>query len=396
MKQAHKDMFLYCNAVMEPWDGPAAVAATDGRWMLAGLDRNGLRPLRYSLTHTGLLVVGSEAGMVKFDERDIKAKGRVGPGPVHRGRSRQRQFYGDEEVKDMLAGRHDYAAWTRRITEIDHIVKTDAPEPSLFEGEALRRRQLAVGMTLEELEMILHPMVEDAAEAVGSMGDDTPVAVLSERYRGLHHYFRQAFSQVTNPPIDSLRETRVMSLKTRLGNLGNVLDEDAEQSTCCNWKARCCPTPSSRPCSEFMGKRTRCVIDCTVPVEDDAIDLRAGINRIRREAEEGVRAGCTHIIATDEHTGPDRAGIPMILATAAIHTHLVRSSLRTFTSLNVRSAECVDVHAFAVLIGVGATTINAYLAQEGIADRHRRGLFGALHARRGGASATRRRWTRDC
>ena len=377
MKQTHKDLFLYCNAVMEPWDGPAAVAATDGRWMLAGLDRNGLRPLRYSLTHTGLLVVGSEAGMVKFDERDIKAKGRVGPGQSIAVDLDTGTFYGDEEVKDMLAGRHDYAAWTRRITEIDRIVKTDAPEPSQYEGEALRRRQLAVGMTLEELEMILHPMVEDAAEAVGSMGDDTPVAVLSERYRGLHHYFRQAFSQVTNPPIDSLRETRVMSLKTRLGNLGNVLDENAEQCDLLQLESPVLSNAEFAAMREFMGKNA-CVIDCTVPVEADAIDLRAGLNRIRREAEEGVRAGCTHIIATDENTGPDRAGIPMILATAAIHTHLMRSSLRTFTSLNVRSAECVDVHAFAVLIGVGATTINAYLAQEGIADRHRRGLFGTL------------------
>ena len=376
MKQAHKDMFLYCNAVMEPWDGPAAIAATDGRWMLAGLDRNGLRPLRYTLTSSNLLVVGSEAGMVKFEESEIRAKGRVGPGQSIAVELATGRFLGDEEVKDMLAARHDYAAWTRRITEIDHIVKTDAPEPTLFEGEALRRRQLAVGMTLEELELILHPMVEDAAEAVGSMGDDTPVAVLSEGYRGLHHYFRQGFSQVTNPPIDSLRETRVMSLKTRLGNLGNVLDESSEQCDLLQLESPVLSTAEFVAMREFMGKNA-CVIDCTVPVAGDQIDLRAGVERIRREAEEAVRAGCTHVIATDEHAGPGRAAIPMILATAAIHTHLMRQSLRTFTSLNVRAAECVDVHAFAVLIGVGATTINAYLAQESIADRQRRGLFSA-------------------
>ena len=377
MKQSHKDMFLYCNAVMEPWDGPAAVAATDGRWMLAGLDRNGLRPLRYTITHTNLLVVGSEAGMVKFDERDIRAKGRVGPGQSIAVDLASGQFFSDEEVKDMLASRQDFAGWTKRIVEIDHIVKTDAPEPSLFTGEELRRRQLAVGMTLEELEMILHPMVEDGAEAVGSMGDDTPMAVLSRRYRGLHHYFRQAFSQVTNPPIDSLRETRVMTIKTRLGNLGNVLDENEEQ---CNLLQLDSPVLSNAEFAamrEFMGSDV-CVIDCTVPIDGENLDLRAGIERIRQEAADGVRAGCTHIIATDEHQGPGRAPIPMILATAAIHTHLVRQSLRTFTSLNVRAAECVDVHAFAVLIGVGATTINAYLAQESIADRHRRGLFGGI------------------
>ena len=377
MKQSHKDMFLYCNAVMEPWDGPAAVAATDGRWMLAGLDRNGLRPLRYTITHTNLLVVGSEAGMVKFDERDIRAKGRVGPGQSIAVDLANGQFYSDEEVKDMLAGRQDFANWTKRIVEIDHIIKTDAPEPSLFQGEELRRRQLAVGMTLEELEVILHPMVEDGAEAVGSMGDDTPLAVLSRRYRGLHHYFRQAFSQVTNPPIDSLRETRVMTIKTRLGNLGNVLDENAEQCDLLQLDSPVLSNAEFAAMRDFM-KGDVCVIDCTVPIEGDELDLRAGIERIRQEAADGVRAGCTHIIVTDEHQGPGRAPIPMILATAAVHTHLVRQSLRTFTSLNVRSAECVDVHAFAVLIGVGATTINAYLAQESIADRHRRGLFGGV------------------
>ena len=386
MPAAHRDMFSYCNAVMEPWDGPAAVAATDGRWMIAGLDRNGLRPLRYSITAGNLLVVGSEAGMVKFDERDIRAKGRVGPGQTIAVDLDEGRFYGDEEMKDVLAARHDYAAWTKRITQIDRIVKTDAPEPTRYEGEQLRRRQLAVGMTLEELEMILHPMVEDAAEAIGSMGDDTPVAVLSERYRGLHHYFRQAFSQVTNPPIDSLRETRVMSLKTRLGNLGNVLDQDSSQCDLLQLESPVLSNAEFAAMRDFMGfaamrdfmGKDVCTIDCTVPVEAGAIDLRAGIERIRREAEDGVRAGCTHIIASDEAQGPDRAPIPMILATAGIHTHLVRHSLRTFTSLNVRSAECMDVHTFAVLIGSGATTINAYLAQESIADRHRRGLFGNL------------------
>ncbi len=377
MKQSHKNMFLYCNAVMEPWDGPAAVAATDGRWMVAGLDRNGLRPLRYSLTHTNLLVVGSEAGMVQFDERDIRAKGRVGPGQSIAVDLDSGQFYGDEEVRDMLSSRHDYASWTKRIIEIDHIVKTHAPEPTVFTGETLRRRQLAVGMTLEELELILHPMVEEAAEATGSMGDDTPLAVLSERYRGLHHYFRQAFSQVTNPPIDSLRETRVMSLKTRLGNLGNVLDESSDQCNLLQLESPVLSNAEFAAMCEFMGKNV-CLIDCTAPVINGQIDLRAGLDRIRREAEEGVRAGCTHVIATDEHQCAERAAIPMILATAALHTHLVRCSLRTFTSLNVRAADCIDTHAFAVLIGVGATTINAYLAQECIADRQRRGLFGTM------------------
>jgi len=377
MPQAHRDMFLYCNAVMEPWDGPAAIAATDGRWVIAGLDRNGLRPLRYTIAKNHMLVVGSETGMVKVDESEVIEKGRVGPGQTIGVDLDEARFYADEEMKDMLSGRQAYGAWTKHIRQIDHIVKSDAAEPVLFEGEALRRRQLAVGTSMEDLEVILHPMVEDAQEATGSMGDDAPIAVLSEKYRGLHNYFRQAFSQVTNPPIDSLRETRVMSLKTRLGNLGNVMDEDSSQ---CDLLQLESPVLSS---AEFAAMRATmgtaaCVVDCTFAAADGEAGLRDALARIRREAEEGVRAGSTHVILTDEAMGPERAAIPMILATGGVHTHLVRSSLRTFTSLNVRSAECLDVHYVAVLIGVGATTVNAYLAQESIADRHRRGLFGTL------------------
>ena len=377
MPAAHRDMFLYCNAVMEPWDGPAAVAATDGRWVIAGLDRNGLRPLRYTITASDLLVVGSEAGMVKFNESEIVAKGRVGPGQTIGVDLDEAKFFGDEALKDLLAARQPFGEWAERITKIDNIVKTDAPEPVLYEAEGLRRRQLAVGLSLEDMEMILHPMVEDSAEAVGSMGDDTPVAVLSEKYRGLHHYFRQAFAQVTNPPIDSLRETRVMTLKTRLGNLGNVLDEDGSQ---CDLLQLESPVLSNAEFDAMVASigAASCRVDCTFAVAEGEGGLRAGLDRIRREAEEGVRAGCAHVVLTDEDQGPERAPIPMILATGAVHTHLVRQSLRTFTSLNVRSAECLDTHYFAVLIGVGATTVNAYLAQEGIADRQRRGLFGSV------------------
>ena len=253
MTQAHRDMFLYCNAVMEPWDGPAAIAATDGRWVIAGLDRNGLRPLRYTITSDAMLIVGSETGMVKLDAEAIVEKGRVGPGQTIGVDLTHARFYRDDELKDMLAARQPFGAWAERIAEIDHIVKTDAPEPVLYQGEELRRRQLAVGFTMEELEMILHPMVEDAQEPVGSMGDDTPIAVLSERYRGLHHFFRQSFSQVTNPPIDSLRETRVMSLKTRLGNLGNVLDEDSSQCDLLQLESPVLSTAEFQAMRAFMG-----------------------------------------------------------------------------------------------------------------------------------------------
>jgi glutamate synthase (NADPH/NADH) large chain len=380
MPQAHRDLVLYCNAVMEPWDGPAAICATDGRWVVAGLDRNGLRPLRYSVTSDGMLIVGSETGMVKLAEDRIIQKGRVGPGQSIGVDLDEGQFFEDTALKDLISARKPFGQWTERTTRIDEIVKAEADERANLTGEDLRRRQLSVGYTLEELESILHPMVEDANEAVGSMGDDTPIAVLSEHYRGLHHYFRQAFSQVTNPPIDSLRETRVMTLKTRLGNLGNILDEDPTQ---CDMLMLDSPVLSN---AEFDAMRaymgtTACVVDCTFPVSEGEAGLRRHIERIRREAEEGVRSGCAHVILTDEAQCAERAVIPMILSVGAVQTHLVKNGLRTFTSLNVRVAESLDVHYVAVLIGAGATTVNAYLAQESIADRHRRGLFGAMSLR---------------
>jgi glutamate synthase (NADPH/NADH) large chain len=374
MPAAHHDFFLYCNAVMEPWDGPAGLCATDGRWVIAGLDRNGLRPLRYTVTRTGLLFVGSETGMVKIAEDAIAAKGRVGPGQCIGVDLDEGRLYLDDELKDTLSARKPFGQWVSRTTPIDHIVKSRAVACEPMVGEALRRAQRAMGYTLEELEQILHPMVEDAQEAIGSMGDDTPIAVLSSQYRGLHHYFRQSFSQVTNPPIDSLRETRVMSLKTRLGNLGNILDEDPTQ---CDMLMLDSPVLSSAEFAamrDYMGTDA-CEVDCTFEAAAGEAGLRQALLRIRREAEEGVRSGCQHVVLTDENQDPERAVIPMILAVSAVHTHLVKTSLRTFVSLNVRCAECLDVQYFAVLIGAGATTVNAYLAEASIADRHRRGLF---------------------
>ena len=303
MPKPHRDMFLYCNAVMEPWDGPAAIAATDGRWVIAGLDRNGLRPLRYTISRNAMLIVGSETGMVKLAEADIVEKGRVGPGQTIAVDLDQARFFADEELKDLLSARHAYGEWAKRIRQIDHIVKTDAPEPVLWDHEELRRRQLAAGVTLEELETILHPMVDDAQEPVGSMGDDTPIAVLSDRYRGLQHYFRQNFSQVTNPPIDSLRETRVMTLKTRLGNLGNVLDEDSSQFDLLQLESPVLSTAEFEAMRVYMGD-SACEVDCTFPAAEGEAGLRAALQRIRREAEEGVRSGCKHVVLTDYATAP--------------------------------------------------------------------------------------------
>jgi len=375
--KSHQDLYAYCNAVMEPWDGPAAITGFGGRWVVAGMDRNGLRPLRYTITDDNLLFVGSETGMVRLEETRIREKGRVGPGQMIAVDLKDGRFYYDREIKDWLAAQQPYNEWVEQITEIDSLIRSDSAEPTLFDKETLRRRMLSVGWSMEDLELILHPMVDEAKEAIGSMGDDTPAAVLSEHYRGLHHFFRQNFSQVTNPPIDSLRERRVMSLKTRLGNLGNILEQDPSQCDVLQLESPVLTNAEFDAMRDHLGDGA-IEIDCTFEATGNEGALREAILRIQGEVETAIRGGATHVILSDMAVGSDRAPVPMILATGAVHSHLVRQRLRTFTSLNVRSGECLDVHYFGVLIGVGATTVNAYLAQEAIVDRHRRGLFGDL------------------
>jgi len=373
MPAAWRAMYAYSNAVMEPWDGPAALAMTDGRWVAAGMDRNGLRPMRYVVTGDGLVIAGSEVGMVPVDATAVVEKGRLGPGEMLGVDLRAGRLLHDAEIKDELAAAQPYAEWTERITDLTAALR-GLSEPQPYQGEALRRRQIAAGYTMEELEAILHPMAAEAKEAIGSMGDDTPVAVLSDKYRPLSHFFRQNFSQVTNPPIDSLREHRVMSLKTRFGNLKNVLDQDSSQIAILTLDSPVVSTGQFTRMTEAFGEAWR-RIDCTFPAESGRGALRTAIYRIRAEAEEAVRAGAGHLVLTDEGAGPERIAMPMILATSAVQSWLTEQGLRTFCSLNVRSGECIDPHYFAVLIGVGATTVNAYLAEASILDRVARGLI---------------------
>ncbi|GAB1361335.1 glutamate synthase large subunit [Rhodobacter sp.] len=373
MPKAWADMYSYCNSVIEPWDGPAALAMTDGRWVCGGLDRNGLRPMRYVITGDGLLIAGSEAGMVPVDEMTVREKGALGPGQMIAVDMVEGKLYHDTEIKDRLAAAQPYGEWVAKVVDLNLLLK-DVPEKAQFQGAELKRRQIAAGFTVEELEQVLAPMAEDGKEMVASMGDDTPPAVLSAVYRPLSHYFRQNFSQVTNPPIDSLREGRVMSLKTRFGNLRNVLDENSSQTEILVLESPFIANAEFEVLVRRFGEQVA-FIDCTFPVAPGHDDLRQALERIRAEAEDAVRSGAGQLVLTDEHQGEGRVGMPMILATSAVHSWLTRKGLRTFCSINVRSAECIDPHYFAVLIGSGATTVNAYLAQDSIADRIGRGLL---------------------
>ncbi len=371
MKKPWQDMYGYCNAVMEPWDGPAALAMTDGRWVCGGLDRNGLRPLRYVVTGDGLLVAGSEVGMVPIDEATVVEKGALGPGQMIAVDMVEGRLYRDEELKDQLAAAQPFGAWIEKVVDLSGMMR-DVAEKPVFSGADLRKRQVAAGYSVEELEQVLAPMAEDGKEMIASMGDDTPSAVLSKMYRPLSHFFRQNFSQVTNPPIDSLRESRVMSLKTRFGNLKNVLDEDGSQTQILQLESPFVANAEFDEMMDHFGESVT-VIDCTFAKGADA--LRKGLERIRAEAADAVSSGSGHIVLTDQHQSETRVGMPMILATSAVHSGLTAKGLRTFCSINVRSAECVDPHYFAVLIGCGATTVNAYLAQDSIANRVERGLI---------------------
>ncbi|MFC4291253.1 glutamate synthase large subunit [Sphingorhabdus arenilitoris] len=376
MKPSHKYMYEYMASVMEPWDGPAALAMTDGRWAVAGVDRNALRPLRYSLTSDNLLIIGSETGMVVVPESTITEKGRLGPGQMIAVNLDEGQLYRDGELKDRIANEQDYAALVggfRTIGDLPDAENTDAD----WSRSELTRRQIAAGMTMEDVEMILAPMIEDGKEAIGSMGDDTPLAVISDKPRVISQFFRQNFSQVTNPPIDALRERHVMSLKTRFSNLANILDEKSQNEDVLVLDS---PVLTSGEYHRLKAafKNSAAEIDCTYEVAAGQDGLRSAITRIRAEAVAAVRSGKSELFLTDENINEDRVAIAMILAAAAVHTELVRVGLRSYSSINVRAAECLDTHYFAVLIGSGATTVNAYVAEAAIKDRHARGLLGDM------------------
>ncbi|WP_033075491.1 glutamate synthase large subunit [Sphingopyxis sp. MWB1] len=375
LPESHRAMYSFLASVMEPWDGPAALAMTDGRWAVAGMDRNALRPLRYSLTADNLLVVGSESGMVLLPEASLRKKGRLGPGQMIAVDLENGRVYEDREIKDEVAGRQDYGARVKGFRTMADLPAAGKTSVGDWDRDELLRRQVAAGLTMEDMELILSPMVEDAKEAIGSMGDDTPLAVISDKPRHVAQFFRQNFSQVTNPPIDSLRERHVMSLKTRFSNLANILDEQGQSEHVLVIDSPVLVGDDWDRLRAYFGDAVA-DIDCTFPAGSDPAALREAITRIRREAEDAVRAGRSELFLSDEKIGKDRVGMAMVLAAAAVHTHLVRKGLRSYASINVRSAEVLDTHGFAVLVGVGATTVHAYLAEAAIADRHARGLFG--------------------
>ena len=366
----HQDLFNFLNSTIEPWDGPAAICATDSKWVLASSDRNGLRPLRYSITSDDLFFVGSESGMIKIPEEKIVEKGKLGPGQIIAIDLKAGKLFKDKEIKDLLA--KDYKKYSKQIIDLDKKISNEDEKPNFIKDD-LRKRQYLSGLSIEDLELILHPMAEEGKEASGSMGDDTPVAVLSSHYRPVSHYFRQNFSQVTNPPIDSLRENKVMSLKTRFGNLGNILDFDnLTEENIYVLDSPILTNSQFKKFKKFFSKKVK-IIDCTFDIKSS---LKNRIEAIREESETAVREGSTCLILSDKNISNLKASIPSILTVGAVHSHLVKHGLRGYCSLSVECSDALDTHAFAVLIGVGATTVNPYLAIDSIYQRFEKKLFG--------------------
>jgi len=370
MDAKRRAFYEYHACLMEPWDGPAAMAFTDGRQIGATLDRNGLRPARYLVTDDGLVIMASETGVLPIDEKTIVQKWRLQPGKMLLIDLDKGRIVSDEEIKAELASAHPYQQWLDR-TQIRVHELPGTPAPSPRTNVSLLDRQQAFGYTQESIKFLMVPMAEAGQEAVGSMGNDTPVSVLSNKPKLLHTYFKQNFAQVTNPPIDPIREELVMSLVTFIGPRPNLLDLEGTSRQKRLEAAHPILTNDNleriRGIGDIADNQFRTVtLDITYGADHGAPGMGKALDQLCRRAEAAVRAGENIIILSDRAAGPDRVPIPSLLATSAVHHHLIRCGLRTSVGLVVETGEAHEVHQFATLAGYGAEAINPYLAFETI------------------------------
>ncbi|MFZ3556850.1 MULTISPECIES: glutamate synthase large subunit [unclassified Streptomyces] len=378
MDPARRAFYQYHSNLMEPWDGPACVTFTDGTQVGAVLDRNGLRPGRYWVTDDGLVVLGSEVGVLDIDPAKVVKKGRLQPGRMFLVDTAEHRIIEDDEIKSALASEHPYEEWLEAgeielsdLPEREHIVHTHA---------SVTRRQQTFGYTEEELRILVAPMAKAGAEPIGSMGTDTPIAALSARPRLLFDYFTQLFAQVTNPPLDAIREELVTSLRSPLGPGSNLLEPTA--ATC---RAVTLPFPVID--NDELAKLIHINADGDMPgmkavtlsglyrVHGGGDSLAARIDEICAEADAALEAGARLIVLSDRHSDAEHAPIPSLLLTAAVHHHLIRTKKRTQVGLLVEAGDVREVHHVALLIGFGAAAVNPYLAMESVEDLVRAGTF---------------------
>jgi len=371
MDERRRAFYEFHAAMMEPWDGPAAIAFTDGRQIGATLDRNGLRPARYCLTDDGVVILASEAGVLPVPAGRIVKKWRLQPGKMLLIDTEQGRIIDDDELKNQLAGSKPWREWMERIR-----IKLEGPavgEMTVDPPEALRPLQRAFGYTREDLELVLSPMVERAEEAIGSMGNDSPLAVLSGKDKTLYAYFKQLFAQVTNPPIDPIREQLVMSLVSFIGPKPNMLDlyhvnppmliEVTQPLLGVDDMARI------RDLERQTSGKFRCFeLDLTYPRAWGKEGVEARLASLAARAEDALRSGHNILVLTDKDVGPERVALPALLATSAIHHHLIERGLRTRTGLVVETGSAREVHHFALLGAYGAEAVHPWLALRTVAS----------------------------
>ena len=368
MDEDRREWYDYHASLIEPWDGPALVAATDGDRVAAVLDRNGLRPCRYDVTTDNTLVMASEVGALDTDPAEIKERGRLQPGQLFVADPEEGRVIPDEEVFKSLTD-EKYGEWVdREQRRLDTVVDADDYEPRV-EVEHLRAAQAAFGYTEDQMSHLIEPMARDGKDPVGSMGDDTPLSVLSDFNRPLFTYFKQLFAQVTNPPLDYIREELVTSLESRLGAQQNLLDETPEharQLVLDSPVLTDAQTEAIRSLGDDAGDAMdSAVVDITHDREES---LETAVERVREDAADAVESGADVVVLSDRNLGPDRVAIPSLLVTGAVHHSLVRDGLRNRTGLVVESGDPREVHHLATLVGYGADAVNPYLAYRSIAD----------------------------
>ncbi len=375
LPEAVRDFYAYHACLTEPWDGPAALVFTDGATVGATLDRNGLRPCRYLITEDGLVAAASEAGAVPVESERILMQGRLGPGQMLIVDTAQGRVLENGALKAELAARQPYGEWVRgNIRKLSNypLPVTPSPVPMGMGGfTTTLQQQAAFGYTSEELAVVIKPMVEDGVEALGAMGDDTPLAALSEKPRPLYSYFRQRFAEVTNPPIDPLRESWVMSLTVRLGARGNFLVETPEQAHLLELASPVL-TQAQLAALKADSELQAVTLSTLFRAAEGTRGLAPALQRLCAEAEAAVRAGAQVLILSDQGVSARYSFIPALLAVSAVHHHLLRADARTATDIVVESGEPREVHHFATLIGYGAAAVNPYLALTTAAELARR------------------------
>jgi glutamate synthase (NADPH/NADH) large chain/glutamate synthase (ferredoxin) len=370
--------YQYHATLVEPWDGPAALTFTDGIVVGATLDRNGLRPARYWVTKDGTVIMASEVGVVDVDPACIVEKGRLGPGHVFAVDTARKRLLRNDEIKREYAAAAPYAEWVEKSTvPLSQIVNGNIADEVNVEPASLARHQVAFGITDEEIQMVIEPMAKTGKEAIWSMGDDAPLSVLSAKPKPLFTYFKQLFAQVTNPPIDPIREELVMSLNTLLGARPNPLETGAASKRMLRTSS---PVLSPQELAAIRSLRQRdmksAAISTLFETSAGPGGLRAAVARVREEAVKAVDAGATILILSDHELDAAHAPIPSLLATAAVHHHLIRTGRRMKASLVLESGEAHEVHQVAALIGYGAAAVYPYLAYQTVKSLQAAGRLG--------------------